>query len=735
MYAFALIVLAAVAPAVRDPGMPPAVRHSGTPKARRIELIAPVAEGVLRCRPTFVSCGVCFGAATPVEGLKLEYRVKDGAWTSVEDFPYFSETKDYRGSICDLAEDTEYEVRVGGKTAAFRTWRSEVPVARTVELDPAGPFPVRLTEKGSPEGWIRYTFRGGAVVNPTVTNTIEVDGAEYVLIENVKFTGGKGRHAVDLLNGRQVRVRNCEFAHWGRDYEVRYDGLGRPFVPNAGDVRIFRNANGGYSIKGSGQINMDGAIQLERGMSETVIERCWFHDCRIHANSWYYSHPEGGEAITCYSPRHSTVIRWNDMTGSDYHRWNDAVESGGNFNEEGGLNRDADVYGNFMIFANDDCIELDGGQQNMRCFDNRFEAALCGVSIQGCMDSPVYLCRNGFFGMCEQFGAAGQTIKTGGGAHGDEPFALVKGNLLWGAGSGISMRELLGCKVVGNTFCDRQRVGDLQRSPRSFEKDNVFGASIDEKDLPRDVTRRPVGFTLDRVRFSGLRPGATVKVTAKSSSAAAIPFRVCINDDTPWVRVSPREGTIPAGGEQVFTVTLDAKRMDDRRDYRAAFLVRTPDGLSRGVSLYAETDFVPPAHPAKPGEVALYVPAKPEGGEVSLQKGDETVRTYEFTVPKTGRYYFLFHAKLQSDFPRNREQRRIMAGVDGEELQLSRCELYKYPVWAPIGVGNCIGIGLKYNTYDFKAGERHTLTIKSGPGSVIYDEVVLTDSLGSFEPR
>ena len=42
--------------------------------ARRKAIIAPVAEGVLRARPTFAACGVCYGSAKAVPGLALEWR-------------------------------------------------------------------------------------------------------------------------------------------------------------------------------------------------------------------------------------------------------------------------------------------------------------------------------------------------------------------------------------------------------------------------------------------------------------------------------------------------------------------------------------------------------------------------------------------------------------------------------------------------------------------------------------
>ena len=113
--------------------------------ARRKAIIAPVAEGVLRVRPTFAACGVCYGSAKAVPGLALEWRkidtpggprccaaaIPSSTWQRLREFPHFDETGDYRGSILRLEEDTAYEVRVvaDGTVRAqtsFRTWASEV---------------------------------------------------------------------------------------------------------------------------------------------------------------------------------------------------------------------------------------------------------------------------------------------------------------------------------------------------------------------------------------------------------------------------------------------------------------------------------------------------------------------------------------------------------------------------------------------------------------------------------
>ena len=713
--------------------------HQARPLAERLAVINAAKPGELRLRATFNAASVCYGAEKAIDGLRLEYRklapepgffaklfgASCSDWTAALTPPYFEESKDYRGSIVHLEEDTEYEIRLtaAGSTLAYgrvKTWASEVPIAKTVEIDVTAQFPITVSDKGSPTGWIRYTTKPGVkLVRDNKDSFFKVDGAEYVVFDDMRLDGGGGAggfYPIKIVNSKFVRVRNCEITGWGRTGKVDFTKLARTCT------------------KEGKMINMDAAIHIGKGNAGVVVERCYIHDPLITSCSWFYSHPAGNEAVILGRPDHSTVIRYNDFTGSDIHRWNDAVESHGNFDEDGGLNRDADVYGNFMIFAADDCIELDGGQQNVRCFDNRFESALCGVSIQGCMDSPVYVYRNGFFGMCEQFGDAGQTIKTGGGPHGEEAHAYIFDNLLWGPGTGITWMELLTSKLERNTFCGRQFIGGKQRSPQSTSTDDRFGVKIAEEDLPVDLPKRPLGFMLDRARFSGIKLAkgvispAALTVTAKSTSGKDIPFEVVWNEDTPWLRVSPKTGVIAAGGEQKFTVTFDTALMNDRHDYRGAFLVRTPCGLSRGVSVYVETDFVPPLKADKPGDVAVYLDAAEGGKSVTLKKGDKNVYTYEFTVPKDGRYHFLFHAKNAGG-----GKKHAAAALDDDAFAPFEAQLWSYPVWAPVAPGNRFGNKLRF--WDFKAGEKHVLKIKSGREQIVFDKVVLTDNPGSFEPR
>ena len=102
-------------------------------------------------------------------------------------------------------------------------------------------------------------------------------------------------------------------------------------------------------------------------------------------------------------------------------------------------------------------------------------------------------------------GGNGTLVKTGGGAHGEEARTYIFENLFWGPGCGFSARELLQAELRGNVFCGNQAIRGLKCSPGSSSVSNRVEAVIGEADLPVDLPVRPVGFTLDRVRFSDIR--------------------------------------------------------------------------------------------------------------------------------------------------------------------------------------------------------------------------------------
>lgn len=227
-------------------------------------------------------------------------------------------------------------------------------------------------------------------------------------------------------------------------------------------------------------------------------------------------------------------------------------------------------------------------------------------------------------------------------------------------------------------------------------------------------TLRVTGGTLEMTDFgatNALLVGATV-----APAAAGEPFEIRRNEEFDWLEVSPSAGVLST--DLTFQVSLKTEIMTNRHDYRGAFLVRMTNGLSRVVSVHAETDFVPPFRAERPGETALYADLD-HPLEGSVAKGDAT---FAFDVAVSNVYYFLVHGAAKS-------QPKAMVSVDGAPEGESKQQTREYPTWTMLVPGYSFDNGLR--PYSLRPG-RHTIRIRT---SFAYDGLVLTDSPGSFEPR
>jgi hypothetical protein len=226
-----------------------------------------------------------------------------------------------------------------------------------------------------------------------------ISNCHYLLFENIKVRGG-GRHCVNIHGkSENVRIINCDIAEWG------YEG-------------ILDEDFGGYAYKSFFQNNLGGIYFYNT--KNVVIERCYIHDTDIRTNAWdtdvYKNvHPKGGTGIQMLG-KGGVVIRYNDIIGSDKHRFNDVMEGTNNGGRDSGsIGCDADVYGNMMIYSEDDSIELDGGQMNVRVYYNRMEQSRCGVSTAPNTMGPSYIFYNQITNLGGTYNnASGTAIKAGG---------------------------------------------------------------------------------------------------------------------------------------------------------------------------------------------------------------------------------------------------------------------------------------------------------------------------------
>lgn len=651
-------------------------------------------------RPTFTSCGI-----TPqeeVKGCTLYYcESSSGNWTEV---------KDFRGSLTGLEENTEYKVRftsVSGteETGSFRTWKSDVPIGRTIKISPKdfkGGYIVDC--KGEDNAWIRITSAGGTLFNPSDKPSFIIRNASHVILEDMVLRGAADANCAVLLEDcEDIRIRNCDIAGWGASrYEANLSRKKKGETPGMA-------GNGQYARPDGTFINREAAIRISKGSSKVVVERCFIHDPLPRACAWYYCHPAGPNAILMDKPDHSTVIRWNDFIGSDLHRWNDAVEGVDNFSPTGGFNRDADIYGNFMIFANDDCIELDGGQQNVRCFGNRFESAFCGVSVQGCVVGPSFVYDNLFSGMCDEFGHSGQTLKTSDFKNGGTSRSYLYDNVFWGKGSGVSGRYGFYSFIERNTFYGKQKVHVSKKAePFTVVRDNVSLEPIPETELSNEYPRRPLGFTLSRSRVT----------VGKERKPVVVMINGALPSGSYIAKPAAMDWLVPVLKKDRVIIKFRKSAMKDRREYRGAFIVRTPNGISRPVSVYASTDFVPPVKP-KNVKTAIYAE--------DFKLLPKETKNIIFEVPEDGRYWFFIHGMSGGG------NQTVSVSVNDSKFENSIQQQYDYPTWSMLNPGSK-PVKLMTTHYDLKKGA-HTLVIKYVKGKYPFDGAVLTDSPKAFEPR
>lgn len=609
-----------------------------------------ISSGRLSFVPTFENCSIYLNRLPEEQGKNVQNQLsfrRQGQDEWQDAFPLVDVWQEnaWRGSLLQLQEDCQYEVQIKltGEVDAvirgeFRTQSSQVPVAKTITLDPAMVAEGwTVTESGRPDGYIRYICPEPIQARPGDTLLIIADGAEYVIFEGLTVRAQGRPGAISLNNSRFIQVRNCDLSGYGRIGQRRIDLNGQ-----------FYTANGAV-------INYDSGIRIA-SCQNILVERCYIHHPASTANSWLYSHPAGPNAILVGGNNRNTVVRYNDFIGNDRGRWNDAIECGGNGMMYGGFTRDADIYGNWFIFANDDCIELEGGEMNLRFYYNRLEGYLSGASTGCCRLGPSYQFRNIYLRPGDENGKYGNAFKNG---HGNQGYGSIfilnntvaqqapsstfsafhgkpprkshlprfkafvrnnictargqvynKGFLSWNADVGYDLLYLLTPK---NIEAEKQILGDLAKTmifaePQYVdpEKGNFHlqpGSSgyhaaqplpnltvrhigAFQEDAVRSLPFRPIPWQSDRqeIFFSSVNSPLSQTFTISADTAETRSFTVHCNDD--FFQVEPTSGTL--GQNQSFTVTLKPDKMLLPRRFNGALIVRLQDGFSIPVSVYAD---------------------------------------------------------------------------------------------------------------------------------------------------
>lgn len=359
--------------------------------------------------PTFNSIGLYVryrGDMNTNGTCRVQFREQGAtAWRRGMDLAPCREDGEHRGSLLMLKPDTTYEIELSAADPdgrendgvypakpeelapplrlVKRTWREDVPIGEVRRL-PAGESrgPLTITAQGRPDAWIMYAPPEGqpstiAVAGTRADEAVRFDRAAYVVLQRVVVCGGV-RQAIFVMDSHNIRIRRCEIRGYS---EVGKRGKDGRFVDLEHDYPI----------------NMRAGVRVSIQSRQVVVEDNFIHSPLGTACSWKFGHPTGPQGVImgyACSPNH--VVRNNEIVGSEAHWWNDGIESCGNSFIDGGPYRDTDINGNVILCSQDDGTELDGGQINVRFWDNRVEYWRNGVSVCPNIKGPSYVFRNLF---------------------------------------------------------------------------------------------------------------------------------------------------------------------------------------------------------------------------------------------------------------------------------------------------------------------------------------------------
>ena len=660
----------------------------------------PTVEGEIQTKPTFNNCSFYYLPSVNAT-FRAEYkRTTETVWKTAHATVCDQPEKIHKGSLFNLDENTEYQLRILTEKdnkvvvqTTFRTWNSTPRIAKTIDLSKLPQTAhdgIVITEQGTPDAWIKYTAPADWILKRTLRDSDTQEGAivlkdaKYIILENLTIEGGR-RHAVVVDNCDYVRFLNCDISGWGR--------LGVQQFVNSEECGTYKDVDGKF-------IDLDGGILIRRSYA-TVIERCYIHDPRGRSNAWVFSHPAGPHAIIVEYTRGGNVLRWNDLVGSDEHRWNDGIECVENGSPEGGFFRDSDITGNFFSFADDDGIELEGGGMNLRFIGNKIEGCLAGFSVAPTLIGPQYAIGNLILKLGDEEGISLMFIKNNYGGsmmqngkrfiynntfHAyDQTLGVYTfyGNAPEDAGLGKMRNNIFVCNearmrgnwvraenfdhnlywiqlsqpatekyiaslhgygqeknaILGDPLFIDPKTGNFHLQPASPAR----GKSVEVNDITKanddlgaffngitDLPLRPLALSASPTSINFLSTGGTSTVTLSlpANASGPVTFQIRQNNVFDWFTVTPASGTIEPGKTLTLNVTIDVARMKERPLFRGAFLVRTPNGLSRPVTVYAQGNYTEDKRPSYAPNT-IYI--EPKSGAADMQ----------INIPKEGNYSLL----------------------------------------------------------------------------------------------
>lgn len=381
--------------------------------------------------PTYHCCGLYWTPPSAPEGDSdetiLEFRrVGTVPWLRGLNMWYDSRGGESRGSLVHLDPDTEYEARfsltLGSPLASVRfrtrsdtpqTTPATLPISGGSEASPLTTLVGAGTFNGTTQRAVLYLPESGSgTVNAdgsinyrlydfTSTPTwVRAPNSEHhygvvIRASRVILRGLNVRGGVDgiVLLGKasDVIIENCDIADWGVSRGIFCAAI-----------------NNYLGMDERAAIRVPYANNPDRtDVRRITIQRCKLHDPKFGASPWDVNaatgavlttgddHSVGPNAIFLGYTGGGHVIRYNEVYAGDKGRWfNDGIGGADNFSDRGFPAYDSDIYGNSIKNVYDDGIEAEGGNRNVRIWQNYLDEVFVGIASTVTHFGPLYCWRN-----------------------------------------------------------------------------------------------------------------------------------------------------------------------------------------------------------------------------------------------------------------------------------------------------------------------------------------------------
>lgn len=658
----------------------------------------------------------------------------------------------------------------------FRTWSSHPRIARTIDLStlPAATNGLVISDQGTPDGWIKYTaprgwtVRRAAEENDPETAAIVFRRARYVILEGVTIVGG-ARHGVLVEQSESVRILNCDISGFGRVGVQQFTNTEARGKYADGHGRLI-NYDAGVSVDRSAR------TVVERCFIHDPRHRAnsWMFSHPAGPTAMHLNSTRGGNVVRWNDFVGSDEHRWNDVIEASSNGSPDGgffrdSDISGNFlafgNDDGvelegggmnvrfyrnkvegtlcGVSTGACLLGPQFVFEN--LIANPGDESGLALvfFKNSHGEPQGGKRhfINNTLFSPT-ASAYGSYGQpigTDRIGYLRNNIFVGRATRGpDERMRRddFDRDLYWMNGGDDASRDFLTAfRTIGQErnglALDPQLVapaaGDFHLGGESPARDcaaavaNLTSAGANLGAFAQDDTEvpfRPLALTATprQLDFTAPREMALheVRLALPATAKEAVDFEIRQNRVFSWFKVTPARGHLAPGQHVTLTVAVDAAALHGRPRFRGAFLVRTPDGLSRPVTVYAASEFHEEMRPAASPN-SLYLDAS----GWSLPALDTRI-----VLKQAGSYSLLIRAAPPS--VGQRDANFMIAVDDGEPERASVHASYQWSAGATHA-----RVSYLHALGQLPAGE-HRVRIASESNHLAIREFIVTDQPAAF---